>query len=60
MNKEFRVTLDVPEGVTIGEMTAYIEDAVKSMCGLQDPRVAPIAKLDRDSVVVCRQYKRKK
>ena len=49
--KSFKVTLDVPEGVSIAEMRDYIETAVRTWCGGGCPD-DPIFQLDGDSVKV--------
>jgi len=48
MKKDFRVRVEIPEGVSITRMTNYIRDAVKAMRGTTNPTIG----LDRDSVTV--------
>lgn len=49
--RQFLVTLDVPKGVKVGEMAAYIRDAVGTMAKSEDPGGALFA-LDADGVKV--------
>lgn len=48
---EFVVSVAIPEGVTTGDMTAYIEQAVRTWAGSKSPD-DPIYDLDRASVKV--------
>ena len=51
MKREFIVGLDMPPGVTLEEMAAYIEESVRCLIGTKMPE-EPIWHLDRDSVEV--------
>jgi len=49
--RQFLVTLDVPKGVKVGEMAAFIRDAVGTMAKSEDPGGALFA-LDAGGVKV--------
>lgn len=51
MRRKFTVSLEMPEGMTLADMAAYIEDAVASYRGCKDPE-EPVYGLDPDSVRV--------
>ena len=51
MRKLFRVSVELPTGVTAAQMRVYIYDAVASMKGSYHPE-DPIFNLDSDSVKV--------
>lgn len=51
MIRKFIVELDVSAGVTISEMTEYIQESVICMAGSKMPE-DPLFDLERDSVVV--------
>lgn len=51
MKRKFIVTLDMPQNVTVREMSLYIEEAVATWHGQEDPET-PIFDLDGDSVKV--------
>ncbi len=60
MRREFIVSLKMPEGVSVREMTGYIESAVSIWKGSMSPEDA-IFFLEGDSVRVrCAPIKRKK
>jgi hypothetical protein len=54
MRRSFRVSLEMPEDVSVDEMQQYIADAVGSWCKGCDPD-SPIFELDRDTVRVARR-----
>lgn len=57
--EEFVVRLAVPEGVTIREMQAYVQAAVKSWRGGLCPDDDPLFDLDSDKVKVTRPHRKK-
>lgn len=60
MKRQFKVTLEVPEGATIADCKEYILDSVQTWCGALRPPFAcgdndpgnPMFGLNRDSVRV--------
>lgn len=58
MKAKFTVTLDMPEGMSKGDMKQYIEDAVKSWAGCYPPN-EPVFDLNRNSVKATHQRKKK-
>lgn len=50
--RSFRVTVTIPDGVSVAEMRAYIREAVQTWCGSFDPENDPLFDLDYDSVKV--------
>lgn len=58
MKKEFKVTIAIPEGMSVSDMVDFIHDAITFMPGgyhPDDPRFS----VDRDSVKVVRLYRNK-
>ncbi len=53
MKRRFIVTLEVPDGVSLADMTSYIKDAVVAIPGYYQ-KEEPIFNLDRESVKVVR------
>ena len=51
MRRAFKVTLDMPRGVKVGEMTDYILDAVQTWKGQLHPD-DPLFDLDYEAVKV--------
>ena len=56
MKKKFIIELDLPTGVSVADMKAYIEEAVRADKGQLHPD-HPIRGLDGNSVV-CKSYRK--
>ena len=54
MRRSFKVSVEMPEDVSVDEMQQYIAQAVGGWCKGCDPD-SPIFELDRDTVVVTRR-----
>lgn len=50
--RSFRVTVVIPEGVSVAEMREYIREAVRMWCKSFDPENDPLFDLDYNSVRV--------
>lgn len=56
---EFKVAVNLPEGMTVADMCAYIRDAVSSWGGQYEPNVDPRFGMHRNRVTVVKMAKKR-
>lgn len=59
MLRDFKVTLEVPQGATVGDVKEYIDRAVRCECGSL-PTYDPMFNLNKKTIVVKQILKQKK
>ncbi len=57
MRTKFVVSVEIPEGASVAEMQAYIDDAVAGWAGSLNPHDDPLFDLDRSKVKVTKLRK---